>query len=163
MGCNISHHDHDMSVSISVQQQLNYIFFDFLFLALSVVKKCTATVTTFWPPCAQNYKGQTINHRGRGCHMSRSWEEKKASAFYRRKKKQVLVAEGKKASISLPREKKCNLTLAVSPTCPLHKPSAYLLATLSICGLTEDLTCDPGLHRPLRGCHPPGSGQIWWS
>ena len=28
--------------------------------------------------------------------------------------------------------KKCNLTLAVSPTCPWHKPSAYLPAILSI-------------------------------
>ncbi len=27
---------------------------------------------------------------------------------------------------------KCNLTLAVSPTCSQHKPSAYLLAILSI-------------------------------
>ena len=26
----------------------------------------------------------------------------------------------------LRRRKKCNLTLAVSPTCPLHQPSAYL-------------------------------------
>ncbi len=28
--------------------------------------------------------------------------------------------------------KKCNLTLAVSPTCPQHKPSGYSLASLSI-------------------------------
>ena len=28
--------------------------------------------------------------------------------------------------------KKCNLTLAVSPTCPQHKPSAYLLAAFPI-------------------------------
>ncbi len=28
--------------------------------------------------------------------------------------------------------KKCNLMLAVSPTCPQHKPSAYLLTTFSI-------------------------------
>ncbi len=39
-------------------------------------------------------------------------------------------------------KKKCNLTLAVSPTCPQHKPSAYLLATFSI---TSHLKIDRGL------------------
>ena len=38
--------------------------------------------------------------------------------------------------------KKCNLTLAVSPTCSQHKPSAYLLATFSIKSNLETLLSD---------------------
>ena len=109
-----------MSMCISVQQHLNHIFFYFLFLAPRVVKKGTATVTTlttlklsilttFWPPsvlCAlrfQNYKGKTINHSGRGCRVSRFWEEKKQVPCCRRKKKQVPCCRGKKG--------KCLVTL----------------------------------------------------
>ena len=70
-------------------------------------------LTTFWPPyvlCAfrfQNYKGQTINHRGRGCWVSRFWEEKKSKCLVAEEKKsKCLVAEEKKASALLPRKKK---------------------------------------------------------
>ncbi len=44
------------------------------------------------------------------------------------------------------KNKKCNLTLAVSPTCPQHKPSAYLSAAFSI---TSHLRIGRGPWNPI--------------
>ncbi len=50
--------------------------------------------------------------------------------FVKKKKKEKERKEKKRREKK--DKKKCNLKLAVSPTYPQHKPSAYLLATFSI-------------------------------
>ncbi len=127
-------------MSVSYQFNSSWIISSLiLFLALRVVRKGSPTVTTlttlklpmlttFWPPCIlcalrfQNYKGQTINHRGRG---------KKASALLPRKKKQVPCCRGEKKWKIRARHpptmingSSLTLTNALVTICPLPIPAA---------------------------------------
>ncbi len=74
---------------------------------------------TFWPPCVlcvlrfPNYKGQTINHRGRGCRVSGFWEKKKSKCLVaEEKKKQVPCTRGKKSKCLVAEEKKKQVPLS---------------------------------------------------